>query len=62
MGDILSDQDIDRLLKESKPLPADYRAKMPVRPKGDIRNASWIFEVLPEVNFALFFDRAFSIP
>jgi len=47
MGDILSDQDIDRLLRESKLLPADYRTKIPVRPKRghkerelDIRGAA----------------------
>jgi hypothetical protein len=33
MVDILSDQDIERFVKEKKPLPADYRAKIQVKPK-----------------------------
>ena len=33
MVDIFSDQDIQRLIKEKKPLPKDYKAKIQVRPK-----------------------------
>jgi len=33
MADILSDQEIRDLVKEKKPLPPDYRAKIQVRPK-----------------------------
>jgi hypothetical protein len=33
MVDIFSDQDIQRLIKEKKPLPKDYRVKIQVRPK-----------------------------
>jgi hypothetical protein len=33
MVDILSDQDIERLVKEKKSLPADYQGKIKVRPK-----------------------------
>ena len=33
MADILSDNDIERLVKEKKPLPADYQEKIHVRPK-----------------------------
>jgi hypothetical protein len=33
MVDILSDQDIERLVKEKKSLPADYQGKIQVRPK-----------------------------
>jgi Family of unknown function (DUF6978) len=33
MSTFLSDQDIERLLKERKPLPTDYRSKIQVRPK-----------------------------
>ncbi len=33
MADILSDQDIERLVKEKKSLPADYQGKIQVRPK-----------------------------
>ena len=33
MADILSDQEIDRLLRETKPLPPDFHTKIQVRPK-----------------------------
>ncbi len=33
MADIFSDQDIQRLIKEKKPLPKDYKVKIQVRPK-----------------------------
>lgn len=33
MVDIFSDQDIQRLIKEKKPLPKDYKVKIQVRPK-----------------------------
>lgn len=33
MADILTDQIIDRLIKEGKPLSSDYQAKIQVRPK-----------------------------
>jgi hypothetical protein len=33
MSSILSDEDIVRLLKEKKPLPGDYRARIQIRPK-----------------------------
>ena len=33
MVDILSDQDIERLVQEKKSLPADYQGKIQVRPK-----------------------------
>jgi len=33
MADILSDHDIELLLKEIKPLPKDYRSKIQIRPK-----------------------------
>ena len=33
MADILSEHDIELLLKEIKPLPEDYRAKIQIRPK-----------------------------
>lgn len=33
MDAILSDEEIERLLKEKKPLPEDYRQKINVRPK-----------------------------
>ena len=33
MADILSDHDIELLLKEIKPLPEDYRSKIQIRPK-----------------------------
>ena len=33
MVDILSDQDIERLVKEKKSLPSDYQGKIQVRPK-----------------------------
>ena len=33
MVDILNDQEIEHLIKEKKPLPKDYSAKIQVRPK-----------------------------
>lgn len=33
MVDIFSDEDIQRLIKEKKPLPKDYKVKIQVRPK-----------------------------
>ena len=33
MANIFSDQEIDSLINENKPLPTDYRAKIQVRPK-----------------------------
>jgi len=33
MSSILSDEDIARLLKEKKPLPDDYQARIQIRPK-----------------------------
>ena len=33
MADIFSDQDIQRLIKEKKPIPKDYKVKIQVRPK-----------------------------
>ena len=33
MADIISDQEIEHLIKEKKPLPEDYLAKIQVRPK-----------------------------
>ena len=33
MANVLSDKEIEQLLKEAKPLPGDYRAKIQIRPK-----------------------------
>lgn len=43
MADILSDHDIELLLKETKPLPEDYRSKIQIRPKRGIRSENWMF-------------------
>ena len=44
MADILSDQEIERLLRETKPLPPDYQAKIQVRPKRGHKEQELDFE------------------
>ncbi len=62
MADILSDHDIELLLKEIKPLPEDYRSKTQIRPKRGHKERELDVQEVNGSNFRLILRQSLINP
>ena len=62
MADILSDHDIELLLKEVKPLPENYRSKIQIRPKRGHKERELDVQGVNESDFRLILRQSLINP
>ena len=62
MDAVLSDEEIERLLKEKKPLPEDYRQKIKVRPKRGHKERDLDIQGADSSDFRIILRQSFFNP